>query len=76
MTRLPYADVSIATILVVVGVALAAYPWLEGDSVSLLVATVLVIAGALGALGLRRPRGVVSGEILVQRLGGREPIAR
>lgn len=76
MTRLPYADVSIATLLVVVGVALAAYPWLEGDSVSLLVATVLVIAGALGALGLRRPRGVVSGEILVQRLGGREPIAR
>jgi hypothetical protein len=76
VTRLPYADVSIATILVVVGVALAAYPWLEGDSVSLLVGAVLVIAGALGVLGLRRPRGVVSGEILVQRLGGREPIAR
>ena len=60
--RLPYADVSIATVLVVIGVALAAYPWLGGD-MSLLVAVAgLVIAGALG-VALRRPRGVVSGQI-------------
>jgi hypothetical protein len=62
--RLPYADLSIATILVVVGVALAAYPWLEGDSLSLLVAVAgLVIAGALGVMGMRRPRTMVSGQI-------------
>lgn len=64
--RLPYADVSIATVLVVLGVALAAYPWLEGGAH--LFAVVAVIAGLVSIAGIalaaaRRPRGVVSGEI-------------
>jgi hypothetical protein len=62
--RLPYADVSIATVFVVLGVALAAYPWLEGDFRSLLIVVAgLVSVGALG-VALRRPKDdVISGEI-------------
>jgi hypothetical protein len=42
--RLPYADVSIAAVLVAVGTALAAAPWLEGTAVlSLALATALAV---------------------------------
>ena len=63
--RLPYADVSIATVLVVVGVALAAYPWLGGVSVILAIAGSLAVLAAFAA-ARRTPddHGVVSGQIL------------
>lgn len=42
--RLPYADVSIAAVLVAVGTALAASPWLEGTAIlSLALATMLAV---------------------------------
>jgi sorbitol-specific phosphotransferase system component IIC len=62
--RLPYADVSIAAVLVVVGIALVAYPWLGG--VTFLVGAVAAIA-VLAAIVGRRPdvsRGVVTDQIL------------
>lgn len=61
---LPYADVTIAALLVVLGAAVAAYPWL-GDRFlygSLAVAA-LVVIGGLGAASIHRPRDVVSGQI-------------
>ncbi len=64
--RLPYADVSIATVLVAVGTALAAYPWLGGTatlSIALVAAAVIaMLAVFAGALRVR-PRGVTSGQI-------------
>ncbi len=64
MNRLPYADLTIAALLVVLGAAIAAYPWL-GDRFlygSLAVGALLAIGG-LGAASARRPRDVVSGQI-------------
>lgn len=62
--RLPYADVSIATVLVAVGTALAAYPWLGGTAIFF---AALAAAGALlvvFASAVRvKPRGVTSGQI-------------
>lgn len=66
MNRLPYADISIATVLVVLGVALAAYPWLEGDAFLFLV-TLLALPAVIGLGALHRikprPLGVVSGQL-------------
>jgi len=64
--RLPYADVSIATVLVASGTALAAAPWLEGTAtLSLALAagvTVLAMLDLLNRSGRRArqqtaPRG-------------------
>jgi hypothetical protein len=60
--RLPYADVSIAAVLVAVGIALAAYPWLGG--VSFLAGAIAVLAVIAAVTASRRPEGVVSGQIL------------
>jgi len=60
--RLPYADVSIATALVGLGVAVAAYPWLGELSFAALLVGLIAIA-VLGIAGARRPRNVVSGHI-------------
>lgn len=61
--RLPYADVSIAAVLVVVGIALAAYPWLGGVTFLVGALASLGVLAAIGAAG-RRLTGVVSGQLL------------
>lgn len=63
--RLPYADVSIAAVLVVVGLALVAYPWLGGIT---FFAAALALLGVLAAVVTAGRRsaidGIVSGQIL------------
>lgn len=60
--RLPYADVSIATVLVVVGIALAAYPWL-GGAATFSVAAVISVGVVAALAATRRSKDVVSGEL-------------
>lgn len=60
--RLPYADVSIAAVLVVVGIALAAYPWL-GTATFPAAALACSAVLAVVALAARRASRPVSGEI-------------
>jgi hypothetical protein len=63
--RLPYADVSIATVLVVVGIALATYPWLGGVTFFLGALAVITVIGAVAVASDRRTDpGVVAGQIL------------
>ncbi len=62
--RLPYADVSIATVLVVVGIALAAYPWLGGPATfSIAVLAGSAVLAMLATISPRRDKTVTSGEI-------------
>jgi hypothetical protein len=65
--RLPYADVSIATVLVVVGIALAAYPWLGTATFPVAALACSAVLGTLAAAARRSPasttRPIASGEI-------------
>jgi hypothetical protein len=58
--RLPYADVSIAAVLVAIGTALAASPWLEGTAILLIAAApavaVLAMADLINRTGRRHQR--------------------
>jgi len=58
--RLPYADVSIAAVLVAVGTALAAFPWLGVLSFAL--AAVIVVA-LFAVFSGPTSKGVTSGEL-------------
>lgn len=64
--RLPYADVSIAAVLVVVGIALAASPWLGTATFPVAALTCSAVLVALAQAARRAPprdRTTVSGEI-------------
>jgi len=61
--RLPYADVSIATVLVAVGTALAAYPWLGGAATFLIALALTAAVLAMLAMFGVKPKGVTSGQI-------------
>ncbi len=62
--RLPYADVSIAAVLVATGTALAASPWLGGTATLsiALAAGVLAMLVVFADAGIK-PKGVTSGQI-------------
>jgi hypothetical protein len=61
--RLPYADVSIAAVLVVVGIALAAYPWVGGTAAFSSAALVGAVLAIFATMSPRRTKQVTSGEI-------------